>query len=367
MSSAARANSTTDALEAQLLPVNEPLVPANFPAPLRAMAKAHYCSGGETVAYAWHLSVINGGSPRAATTVAAAMADKQPNFPWPERAFDLGRFTLRPNAEADRELAISLGTSGATPVTGDFNGDGLDELALFVDGQWFIDLNGDRQWNEKDLWVRLGKAGDLPVVGDWDGDGKADIGVFGKGWMGDTKAVDTEPGLPDVDNRRVGAKNSPEAAVRLVGYRILRNTAEGVSRTDGIDHVFQFGAGSDIPVVGDWNGDGIDNIGIFRRGHWVLDTNGDGRFDANDRVFEFGEADDLPVVADFNSDGIDEIGVYRRGVWHLDADNDRSASDGDRHMTFGDVDDLPVVGDFDGSGAIRFGVYSRAVRPDRSL
>jgi serine-aspartate repeat-containing protein C/D/E len=29
---------------------------------------------------------------------------------------------------------------------------------------------------------------------------------------------------------------------------------------------------------------------------------------------EFGQAGDLPVVADWNGDGIDEVGVYRQGV-----------------------------------------------------
>ena len=36
------------------------------------------------------------------------------------------------------------------------------------------------------------------MAGDWDGDGKSDIGIFGIAWIGDSKAIEADPGLPDV-------------------------------------------------------------------------------------------------------------------------------------------------------------------------
>ena len=42
------------------------------------------------------------------------------------------------------------------------------------------------------------------------------------------------------------------------------------------DRSFYHGAAGDIPVVGDWDGDGHPSAGIFRNGMWVLDYNGDG-------------------------------------------------------------------------------------------
>ena len=35
----------------------------------------------------------------------------------------------------------------------------------------------------------------------------------------------------------------------------------------------------DKPVVGDWKGDGIPRIGIYRQGSWYLDLNGNGQWD----------------------------------------------------------------------------------------
>ncbi|OHB79720.1 MAG: hypothetical protein A2V98_07095 [Planctomycetes bacterium RBG_16_64_12] len=89
----------------------------------------------------------------------------------------------------------------------------------------------------------------------------------------------------------------------------------GDLRADVIDHVFQYGTARDAPVAGDWNGDGVANIGLFRAGTWYLDLNGNGQWDKDDEyVSGFGELGDLPVVGDFNGDGVDEIGVYRDGV-----------------------------------------------------
>ncbi|MFO0884387.1 MAG: hypothetical protein U0894_09390 [Pirellulales bacterium] len=55
----------------------------------------------------------------------------------------------------------------------------------------------------------------------------------------------------------------------------------------------------DRPVVGDFNGDGIDEIGVYRAGRWIIDTNGNRQIDDQDKTFEMGTAADRPVVGDF--------------------------------------------------------------------
>ncbi|MDO5565404.1 MAG: hypothetical protein Q4G59_02015, partial [Planctomycetia bacterium] len=61
---------------------------------------------------------------------------------------------------------------------------------------------------------------------------------------------------------------------------------------------------------------GIDNIGLFHNGRWMLDTNGDYK---PDTFFTFGQAGDQPVVGDFNGDGHVQYGVYRSDSSHVDA------------------------------------------------
>ena len=74
-----------------------------------------------------------------------------------------------------------------------------------------------------------------------------------------------------------------------------------------------FGQAGDMPVVGDFNGDGVDDIGVYRGGQWIVDIDGNRQIDAKDKVFELGGAGDKPVVGDWNDDGTDDPGVYHPG------------------------------------------------------
>jgi hypothetical protein len=78
---------------------------------------------------------------------------------------------------------------------------------------------------------------------------------------------------------------------------------------DGIvDRRFYYGLPTDIPVIGDFNNDGITDTGVFRTGHWILDYGMDGIVD---RRFYYGLPTDIPVIGDFNNDGTTDTGVFR--------------------------------------------------------
>jgi len=204
------------------------------------------------------------------------------------------------------------------------------------------------------------------VTGDWDGDGKTDVGIFGPAWVRDELAVRHEPGLPDAANRREGPPKNlpPQENQQTSGARALRLTSRGPLRVDAIDHVFFFGTRQAIPVTGDWNGDGITNIGLFVEGRWILDIDGDGRLTAHDLVIEsFGQPGDLPVVGDWNGDGITNLGIWREGTFILDMDGDRRLTAKDRVISLGQKGDLPVAGDFNGDGVTDVGVYRRNPEP----
>ena len=273
----------------------------------------------------------------------------------------------------ERSNELLLGDDQSIPLTGDFDGDGTDEVALYHEGHWYVDFNADGVWNAKDLWIRLGTALDRPVVGDWDGDGKDDVGIFGRQWERDPVRIKHDPGLPDPANHRRRTAEHPMPADGDTRYqrpdeRLIRRGTDGQLRADAVDHVFQYGNQPDHPITGDWNGDGIDQIGIYRGGEWLLDADGDGRWNDADTRTRFGRDGDRPVVGDFNGDGIDEIGVVRNGVWILDTDGDGRMTPNDMRVEIpsegsspGESDDdvTPVVGDFDGDGIDDIG-YHRA-------
>ncbi|MCC9656854.1 carboxypeptidase regulatory-like domain-containing protein [Rhodopirellula sp. JC737] len=394
-------------------PVERPLVPIEtFDSPIRPIAFGLYLDPQQQFFFSdewqvsWHLSVINGGFPRGdgagavqseivsnddlsetdglihpATYRGDSILEDQD---LKERKGKLHSSLLRNDLMAGlwhiqmptvRTLAssveagshIQLGHPDATPLTGDFNGDGVDEAVLYIGGQWFIDLNGNGKWDAGDMWVRLGTELDRPVVGDWDGDGKDDVGIFGRRWENDWIRIRRDPGLPDPANTRRRGLSREELVPRETTanedqQRMLMRGEDGGLLADAVDHVFQYGEQVDTPIAGDWNGDGIDQIGVFRAGQWLLDDDADGRWTGKTKPHQFGRPGDEPIVGDFDGDGIDEIGVVRGDVWIIDSDGDRRLTANDQRIVVmrDTPDSKPIVGDFDGDNKDEPGYYQDA-------
>jgi serine-aspartate repeat-containing protein C/D/E len=326
----------------------------------------------EAGGYTWHLSVVNAGFPRGpqrtGDVIVQTVSNRLEQQAFGEQKLDESTWTL-PGATVGENRRIRFGIKNGTPVVGDFNGDGIDEIAIFKAGQWFIDLNGNGVWDENDLWAKLGHENDRPVVGDWDGDGKDDIGIFGPAWAGDPRAIREEPGLPDPMNQQPRGKQKnvpPLPQDAAIGARSMKLTSDGKLRADLIDHVFHYGVATDTPIVGDWNGDGVTSIGIFRDGSWRLDIDGDGKWTDADVAVRFGEKGDKPVIGDWDGDGVDDLAVYRGGMWIFDTNGDRMVDDGDRRISLGGANDQPISGDFNGDGIDEPALYHDGVVDETS-
>ena len=120
---------------------------------------------------------------------------------------------------------------------------------------------------------------------------------------------------------------------------------------------FIFGRPIDHPVVGDWNGDGIVSIGIYRNGRWTLDTNGDGSWTDADVERRFGRKGDVPIVGDWNGDGFDNLGVYRDGIFILDTNGNARLDAADARIVRGQPGDQPIAGDWNGDGRDEVGTH----------
>ncbi len=195
---------------------------------------------------------------------------------------------------------------------------------------WVLDVDGNQKMNipPDSVFAFGGIPGDIPITGDWNGDGRTKIGIY---------------------------RSSN-------GLWILDTNGNGV--IDAGDAVFNLHIGTspgDIPVVGDWNGDGRSKVGYFRQGFlWILDTNGNHTFDQSDQVYAFGGiAGDVPVVGDWTGTGTSKIGIFRQGfLWILDANGNGNIDGPDFIFAYGGIPgDVPVVGDWTGAGITQVGIF----------
>ena len=158
-----------------------------------------------------------------------------------------------------------------------------------------------------------GDPGDVPILGDWNCDG-----------------IDT-PGLYRQSD----------------GYVYLRN-----SNTQGIADIrFYFGNPSDIPLAGDFNGDGCDTLSIYRpenQTFYIMNKLGDNEsgLGAAEYSFIFGNPGDKPVVGDWDGDGVDEIGLHRESTGFFYYRNTLTTGVADGEMFFGDPGDRFIAGDW---------------------
>ena len=126
------------------------------------------------------------------------------------------------------------------------------------------------------------------------------------------------------------------------GVFYLRNS----NSTGYADLTFGYGLPGDTPIAGDWDRDGLDTVGVFRGGIvYLRNSNTTGYADV---AFGYGLPGDIPVAGDWDGDGVDTVGVFRNGVFYLR--NSNSTGYADVTFRYGLPGDRPIVGDWDGDG-----------------
>ncbi|MGO1739065.1 MAG: N-acetylmuramoyl-L-alanine amidase [Actinomycetaceae bacterium] len=111
------------------------------------------------------------------------------------------------------------------------------------------------------------------------------------------------------------------------------------------DVEFTFGTGGGEIVVGDWDGDGVDTVGV-RTGQTFRLTNG--HHSRADVVLAYGRAGDEILVGDWDRNGTDTLGVRRGNGIYLR--NDLESGPAHEQFTYGRADDVLLVGDWSGNG-----------------
>ncbi|MBX3086336.1 MAG: PQQ-dependent sugar dehydrogenase [Anaerolineae bacterium] len=134
----------------------------------------------------------------------------------------------------------------------------------------------------------------------------------------------------------------------------LRNS----NTTGPADLSITFGASTDVPIVGDWNGDGIDTPGVFRpsNGTFLLSDSYSNPATLT-YSFVFGTPNDTPIVGDWDGDGKDSVGVFRPSNGLIYLRNTLTTGFADFQMVLGIPGDVGLAGDWDNDGKDSPGVF----------
>ena len=166
---------------------------------------------------------------------------------------------------------------------------------------------------------------------------------------GFTGATSAQAPVHDVATMFVGDADGDGEAELVAHEGTTFSYAGGADNTQAVTATF--GRARDVPLFGDWDGDGTSTPGV-RRGNTVFLTNEFAGSDA-EISYTFGRAGDDVVTGDFNGDGSDEPAVRRGNVWYF-ANGHTGVAAGS--VPFGRADDQAFVGDWDGDGADTPGV-----------
>lgn len=263
---------------------------------------------------------------------------------------------------------------GSIPVPGDYDSVGSDQPAAFnpTTSTWTIYTTGSNQPRITSFGGAKGGGvavaapygyRKLPVMGDYTGIGKAQHTLFRRSepqaqWFipGITGPNGITFGAGGMDIPLLGDFNG-DGRSDLAVYRpsTAQWFVQGVFPANGI----QFGATNlDLPVPADYYGTGTTTLAVFRpnTGQWFVA--GDGT------PIKLGQQGDTPVPADYDGDGKADLAVFEPATstnptrWLI-----RGSASGLQTVVYGGAQDIPVPGDYDGFGRAQLAVF----RPGSAL
>jgi hypothetical protein len=279
--------------------------------------------------------------------------------------------------------------SSFSPVVGDWDGGSThkDSIGLYSSStsQFYLRDSADAGVPAIERSFTFGTPGTvcLPIAGDWDCDSSHSdtIGLYDPSTSCCSLRNSNQPGDIDGDLYPV-----PPRATPIVGdwdgsgldtTGLYKGKAGGAdisirhSNTSGAAQTWigLSGAGGWKPIAGDWDGDGFDTIGLYDptatspASNFMLRASNTTADEATSIAFypQGWQSSWKPIAGDWDGDGDDDIGLYdpTNSYFHL------RYPDGDHVCPFGqpNSDWIPLAGDWDGDGRDTVGLYNPGTDP----
>lgn len=247
---------------------------------------------------------------RTSTPTATFTSTPVPNRPDTIGVYKDGFFYLRnTNTTGPADITVLYGGGASqVPITGDWNGDGIDTIGIYDTNTGVFQLRDSNSTGPATYVFTLGNPGDSPLSGRWDATLNHDAaGVY-----------------------------RPSN-----GILFLRDTLT----TGFADYYMVLGNPGDTGLAGDWNNDGFDTVGIYRptgTRFFLSNVNGAG-ITFSDVDFLFFVANATPFAGDWTGTGqsrlgwftVDSLVAYR---------NSLTDGNADLSFTFGPGGGKPLAG-----------------------
>jgi len=256
-------------------------------------------------------------TPSRTASMTKTITSTPSNSPVPIRpdtigTYKDGRWDLRfTNTSGSADIiTIFGGTTSDLPIVGDWNGDGLDSLGVYRSTTGVFYLANSNTAPQINYTFVLGNPNDTPLSGHW---------------------------TPDMTHDGAGVYRNSNGILYL-----KKELTTGFS-----DFFAVMGNPGDTGVAGDWNTDGLDSVGVYRPSvtHWYLTNNNTPNgITFSDVDFTWNVGSGIPVVGDWDANGITTAAFYDNvnGIFTLKSANTNGATT--MSITFGVIEGKPIAG-----------------------
>jgi glucose/arabinose dehydrogenase len=213
--------------------------------------------------------------------------------------------------EAGDTFTFYYGNPGDFAFAGDWNCDGIDTPGLYRRSDGFVYLRNSNTQGVADITFFFGNPGDIPIAGDFDNDGCDTVSVY----------------------------RPSQGRVFIINELGENGGQLGVAEQD-----YYFGNPGDTPFTGDFDGDGVDTIGLYRQSTGQMYFRNSHTQGIADQHFYYGNPGDRFVAGDWNANNIDSPGVFRPSQARFYLKYENQQGNADESFAYGKSSSIPVAG-----------------------